>query len=141
MFLYWNMLLLVLKYTMFYVLSTTLLQILLYLYGTFTERFLHTLVCNNLKTLFLSAALFFFKDSNLVYCSLKDIFPLNLSSIPSNLNFFINLDQLNSSLVFWYSKMIRLSDTSSAYVLLNFKVIQLIASSIDFSFTPNTFPE
>ena len=71
----------------------------------------------------------------------KVIFSSNPSSIPFNLTFLINLDQLNSSLVFRYSEMIRLSDTSSAYVLLNFKVIQLIASSIDFSFTPNTFPE
>ena len=85
MFLYWNMLLLFLNYTMFHVLSTTLLQILLYLCDTFTERFLHTLVCNHLKTPFLFAAFFFFKDSNLVYCSFKDIFPLNLSSIPCNL--------------------------------------------------------
>ena len=85
MFLYWNMLLLFLNYTMFHVLSTTLLQILLYLYDTFTERFRHSLVFNHLKTPFLFAAFFFFKDSNLVYCSLKDIFPLNLSSIPSTL--------------------------------------------------------
>ena len=81
MFLNWNMLLLFLYYTMFYVLSTTLLQILLYLYDTFTERLLH----NHLKTPFFFAAFFFFKDSNLVYCALKDIFPLNLSSVPSKL--------------------------------------------------------
>lgn len=91
MFLYWNMLLYVLNYTVFYVLSTTLLQILLYLYDTFTERFLHTLVCNHPKTILLFAALFFFNDSNLVDCCLKDIFSSNLSSIPSNLNFFYQL--------------------------------------------------
>ena len=121
--------------------ATTLLQILLYLYDTFTEWFAHTLVSNDPKKTLLFAALFFFNDSNLVVCSLKVIFSSNPSSIPFNLTFLINLDQLNSSLVFRYSEMIRLSDTSSAYVLLNFKVIQLIASSIDFSFTPNTFPE
>ena len=137
MFLYWNTLLSVLNYTMFYVLYTTLLPILLYLYDTFTEWFLHTLVSNHPKNPLLFDALFFFNDSNLVECSLKVIFSSNPSSIPSNLNVSNQLGW-----VVFSASFSRLSDTSSKLkVLLNFKVIQLIASSIDFSFTPNTFPE
>ena len=92
-------------------------------------------------TYWLLATFVFFKESNLVYWCLRDIsFSSNLSRFLATPNLLIKFYQLNSPFALQCSKMVTLIATFSAYFLQNFRMIQLIVSSIFFFLCPKYIP-